>query len=396
MLIQLIGVLSGIFIVRMLPTTEYAFYTIANTVLGTMTALGDAGISTGMMAQGGKVWNQKQELGRILATGLHMRRKFGLFSLIATLPFLFYLLLKNGAEAWVIALIAVSIIPTFYAQLTNSLLQVILKLHQDVYALQRNTLYVSLGRLGLIGILWFAPLSFIALLVTAIPRLLGNFRLKKIAGNFVALDHKPSPQYRRELLKVVKRVMPGNIYNALSSNIIVFIISVFGSTSNVAEVGALGRLVVIFTVLSMILNILVIPRYAKLPSNKTVLSKYMFYFIAVLTVVLSVILGIVYFFPEPILWVLGPKYSGLSQELFLIMLGAALSMFSGSLYTLMSNRGIIPNPFYFFPYILVIQIITLFFLDLSVVNEVLYFGIIPPVAGIVYRLIYFNITINRV
>ncbi len=54
-LIQALGFISGIIIIRLLPTEEYAFYTLANTMLGTMNILSDAGVSTGVMAQGGKV-----------------------------------------------------------------------------------------------------------------------------------------------------------------------------------------------------------------------------------------------------------------------------------------------------------------------------------------------------
>lgn len=396
LLIQIIGVLSGIIIIRLLPTNEYAYYTIANTILGTMTALGDGGLSTGLMAIGGKVWSSRKGLGEVLKTALIMRQKFAVISFIVVFPFLVYLLASNGASFSIILLISIMLIPTFYAQLTDSLLQVIPKLHQDIYSLQKNTLYVNIGRLCMMPILFVGPFSYIALLVTAIPRVIGNFRLRKIALKFVDSGSSFSNEIRDKIFAIVKRVLPGNIYNAVSSNIIVFIMSIFGSTSNVAEVGALSRLVVIFTVLSMVLNILVVPRYAKIPDNRDLLEKYLWLFVSFIVGISAIVLTFVYFFPEPVLWVLGAKYAGLQQELFLIMLGAALSMLSGSLYGIMSNRGIIPNPYYFFPFILVVQVITLAFLNLSDLIEVLYFGIIPPIAGIVYRLIYFKKVLNHI
>src|SRR5690349_4585514 len=66
-LVQGAGLICGILIIRLLPTNEYAFYTLANTMLGTMTVLADGGISTGVMAQGGKVWQSKAELGTVLS-----------------------------------------------------------------------------------------------------------------------------------------------------------------------------------------------------------------------------------------------------------------------------------------------------------------------------------------
>lgn len=59
-MVQAIGFISGILVIRLLPTHEYALYTLANTMLGTMTLLADGGIATGVMSQGGKVWQDKQ------------------------------------------------------------------------------------------------------------------------------------------------------------------------------------------------------------------------------------------------------------------------------------------------------------------------------------------------
>ena len=42
--VQVVSFISGIVIIRMLSVTEYALYTLANTMLGTMTILSDAGI----------------------------------------------------------------------------------------------------------------------------------------------------------------------------------------------------------------------------------------------------------------------------------------------------------------------------------------------------------------
>lgn len=75
-LVQLTGLISGILIIRLLPTNEYAFYTLANTMLGTLAVLAGGGISTGGMSEGGKVWRDKARLGGVLATGLKLRRKF--------------------------------------------------------------------------------------------------------------------------------------------------------------------------------------------------------------------------------------------------------------------------------------------------------------------------------
>ena len=63
LIVQAIGLVSGIIVIRLLSTSEYGLYTLANTMLGTMIILADGGISAGVMAQGGKVWQDKNQLG---------------------------------------------------------------------------------------------------------------------------------------------------------------------------------------------------------------------------------------------------------------------------------------------------------------------------------------------
>ncbi|WP_304199590.1 hypothetical protein [Flavobacterium alvei] len=94
-IVQAVGFVCGILIIRLLSVEEYAFYTLANTMLGAMTVLSDGGISTGVMAEGGKVWQDKEKLGRVLVTGLEMRKKFGVISLMVSLPILLYLLIQK-------------------------------------------------------------------------------------------------------------------------------------------------------------------------------------------------------------------------------------------------------------------------------------------------------------
>jgi len=96
-LVQGLGFVAGILIVRRLPIAEYAYYTIATALLSTMTALADGGIGAGVISQGGKVWKDPVELGKVVASGLALRRRFALLSAVAV-PFLIYFLRKHGAS----------------------------------------------------------------------------------------------------------------------------------------------------------------------------------------------------------------------------------------------------------------------------------------------------------
>ncbi|MDR2475779.1 MAG: hypothetical protein LBD45_07955, partial [Bacteroidales bacterium] len=273
-IVQAVGFISGILVIRLLPVEEYALYTLANTMLGTMTVLSDGGISTGVMAQGGKVWQDKQKLGAVLATGLDLRRKFAGFSLIVSLPILAYLLLHHGATWITTILITASLIPAFYAALSDNLLQIPVKLHQAITPLQRNQVEVGIGRLILTGLTLFAfPWAFVAIIASGIPRIWGNVRLRKIASGFINEEEGGDDGERKEILKVVKRILPVSGYYAFSGQITIWLMSTFGNTASVAQLGALGRLSAILSIVSAIIAMFVVPRFTRIKNNKILLTK---------------------------------------------------------------------------------------------------------------------------
>ena len=73
-LVQLIGFAAGILLVRRLDQHEYALFTIANTMQGTINVLADIGISIGLVSIGGRVWQDGHRFGQLISTGLKLRR----------------------------------------------------------------------------------------------------------------------------------------------------------------------------------------------------------------------------------------------------------------------------------------------------------------------------------
>jgi O-antigen/teichoic acid export membrane protein len=207
--IQFINLLSGILIIRLLPVKEYALYTLANAMLGTMTVLADGGISTGVLSQGGKIWNDKKKLGSVIVTGLALRKKFAIVSLIIATPILAYLLKHNGASWLTTILIICALVPAFFAALSDSLLEVAPKLHQNISALQKNQILASLSRFIIISSsLILFPFTFIALLGNGITRMWANIRLRRISSRHADYEQDFDPKIEKEIITIVKRSVP--------------------------------------------------------------------------------------------------------------------------------------------------------------------------------------------
>jgi O-antigen/teichoic acid export membrane protein len=338
------GLLCGVLIIRSLSVTEYAWYTVANMILGMMTILADGGISAGVMSEGGKVWQDPKGLGKTLATGLYLRRKFAIGSLAVGIPILVYLLIHHGAGYVTIALIICSLVPSFFAALSDSLLEVVPKLHQDIGSLQRNQIVVAILRFIFTIPLYVFPLTFVAILASGFSRIYGNIKLKGITEKFVSKSD-PDEIIKHQIIKVVRRILPGAIYYCISNQITIFLMSFFGNTISIGQIGALSRLSAGLTVLSMIFNMLIVPRFARLIADFSILKRRYLQIISINFLFLVLIVLCTYLFSSPLLFILGKEYSKLNYELLLVVMAGCASLFSGCNFALSSSRGWVISPF---------------------------------------------------
>jgi len=347
LLIQGIGFACGILVIRLLSTQEYALFILANTMLGAMTMLADSGISNGIMAESGKVWQEKDKLGDVLATGLSLRKQFGIISLIITLPVLGYMLIMHGASWLMVALIVAAVIPAFFAALSDSILEIVPRLHQDVKPLQRNQIEVAIGRLIITGLFLFIfPFASFALIANGIPRIYGNLKLSSIAARHVSEYGRPDPQVRKAIMKGVKRTLPIVVYHCISGQISIWLISIFGATESIAQIGALGRLSIIFSLFTSVFSTLVVPRFSRMiESKKELLTKFLLIQLITLTIS-STLLLCIWLFSDQILWVLGKKYFGLNHQLLLVGAINCVGLLGVVCSQLILSRGWFLKPYF--------------------------------------------------
>ena len=350
LVIQVISFASGILIIRLLPTHEYALYTLANTMLGTVIVLADGGITNGVMSQGGRVWQDRARMGAVVATGLELRQKFAVVSLVVAIPILLYLLRHHDASWTTAALLVGALIPAFFAALSGGLLEVAPRLHQDIAALQKTQIGVNFGRLVVLCLTLFVfPFASMAVLGAGLPQVWGNRRLRRITLAYADWRQPPNPAVRREILAIVKRLLPDAIYYCLSGQITVWLISLTGSTAAVAQVGALGRLGMALSLFGVIISTLVTPRFARLPSGSPLLLKRYFQLQAGLVVLGLGIVGGTWLFADQLLWVLGKNYANLQTELVLNMAAGSIGLIYGASFSLCTFRGWVINPLIFIP-----------------------------------------------
>src|SRR4051795_10888272 len=69
-IVQVVGFLSGILLIRHLDQREYGYFTIANSMQGTLNTLADIGISVGLVSIGGRVWQGRNPFCGLIKNAL--------------------------------------------------------------------------------------------------------------------------------------------------------------------------------------------------------------------------------------------------------------------------------------------------------------------------------------
>jgi O-antigen/teichoic acid export membrane protein len=394
--VQLISLVSGILVIRMLQPEEYALYTLANTMLGTMTVLADGGISTGVMSQGGQVWKDRDKLGTVLATGMDLRRKFAVGSLLVSIPVLIYLMRHHQASWLMSVLIVLSLIPSFFMALSGTLLQIAPKLRQDIAPLQKNQVYMNIGRLLLLALTIFIfPFAFVAVLAAGLPQIWGNINLRKISAGYADWHKTPDPQIRQDIMKMVRRLLPMGIYTCLSGQITIWLISLFGTTKGVAELGALDRLSMVLSFITMVFGTVILPRFSRLPNTKGLLMRRFVQIQSGLLALSACIIFTAWLFSAQILKVLGPNYSNLTNEVVLKIIISCLGIIATSTFSLFTSRSWAINPFVSIPVSIASIALGVAFIDISSLRGVLFLNIMIQLVQVTMNVTYSFIKISR-
>lgn len=375
-LIQFLTLLTGLVVVRLLSIQEYAYYTIVNAMIGTLTVLTDGGASQSVLSQGGKVWRDREALGGVVAGGLKLRKRFASVAVLVSTPVAWILLRNQGASPGVAALLILCSLPTFLSALTSQLLEVVPRLHQSLWPLQRiQVLGNCLRIVAVVGAVAAAPVAWVASLASGAAQLWSTWRVRKLALTFADWHRPPDPESWRTMIAYVKRALPGAVYFAFAGQITVWLISLFGNIQSVAQVGALTRLGMVFNLITSVFGLVITPRFARLADRgrASVLGRF-WQVQGVFVVLLVVIVFVVAQFPATALRVLGSGYEGLTNEVVLMAAGSALGVMAGIAFSLAAARGIIIAPVTSMVYSVLVQVVLILSLPLDTVAGVLWLG----------------------
>jgi O-antigen/teichoic acid export membrane protein len=386
-IVQVVGFLSGILLIRHLDQREYAYFTIANTMQGTLNTLADIGISVGLVSIGGRVWQDRHRFGQLVKTASHLRRKLGAISAVVITPILFFMLLKNGAPTPYTFVLIALVLAGLSVQLALGVLGVVPRLLSDIRRIQTIDLVGASVRLLILVALMFLFLnSAVAVAVGSATLYLQYWMLRRYAARVIDLDAPENEEDRSAMQHFIRKLAANAVFFCFQGQITIFLIGFFGRDINsVAEVGALGRLAMVFTVLTNLLTNVFGPAFARCQDPKRLRWQYGMIVGGVTAFSVALITAAV-LFPGAFLFVLGGKYAHLEQELVLMVSGAVVGALTATFWTLNASKAWIAGSWLYIPLTLAAQIALIPVTDFSSVRSVLMFNLLSALPNLLLNL----------
>lgn len=340
-LAQVAQIATALLVIRTLPKEGYAWYSMIIALQGAMTTFGASGMGPAMMAMGGPVAHDPQKLGAVIASSLQLRRLLVLVASVVAFPVYAYLLHRNGCPPLVSAAMLLAAAIMLLQAIRQELLVFPLNLNQQYHVPQIANFLMHFGRGVLIGglvlvacngpvLYLFAGilLTFVVLHFYLAPRAVA------FASRSAAQDSKLLPRFRSFALN---GVLP-SLSAIFQAQIGIFLISIFGNVSSVADLGALMRLgLVTFIPLAAIQSILV-PRLARAQTTKGAMRIYL------VAVGISAIFGVlfvvaVHLMRDQVAFLFGEEYATLNKVVTLYAFSLAVVVFAATCESVVNARG---------------------------------------------------------
>lgn len=380
--VQLIGAVAGLVIVRSLTKADYALYAVANSGLSMFNVLADTGIGPTMRSIGGEVHSDRARLSQLVATATNLRHWFAVMAFVVSVPVTVWMLRSNGASYSKVIALSIVVVCASWPLLTATVLREAALLLRKYRKVQFADSASSAVRLTLVAAFATRLDCFLGLVCAAVGNWVQWYVYRRRAGDEIDCDAPISAEFRSRALSIVKPMLPNVLFFCFQGQITFVLLTLFGATTGLADVAALGRLSALLAVFSAIFHNILAPQFARCQDPQHLLKLY-FGFLSLAAIGLLPALIVAWLWPKPLLWILGGTYSGLERECFLVVAAGCLSQFAGAMLWLNFSRAWIrcygfANIFS----IVVVQTAWIMLFDVSTVHGVILFSIVSAAAPI--------------
>lgn len=373
-------------LVRALAKQDYAWFTIASSMSAVLNALNDGGVATAVISMGGAIWQDRRRFSALITAAYAMLWRAALLGGGVMAPLLAWLLREKDASWQTMVILVVLVVgPQWLANRTFTLSSVN-RLHSRIRELQvaelaaastRFVLTLVPAALGFVNVYLALGAAVIGLVVQSMVVRRQVVPLLDLPG-----EEAEVREYRGHIGSVMKSMYPNVVFTCVQSQLATGLLAVFGSTSQVADLGALSRLSFFANFIGAPVHHIIGPAFARCSDAR----RLRWLFVGVLTgylVVLGAFVGFVGWQAGFVLQLFGSKYAHLNHELFLVAVAVAMMFINLVFSSLNFSRGWVRWTWINIPLTLAVQSAAAFFLRMDTVEGAAYLMIATACANLV-------------
>ncbi|SNT27873.1 Membrane protein involved in the export of O-antigen and teichoic acid [Granulicella rosea] len=335
--LQGLGILGGLIMVRRLSVEAYAQVGLATGFQALVATLMDLGFASTIIPLVGAQHGDRRLVGRYVRAAKRLRdRSFFILGPLAGLCFI--AMMHKHHWGWPIQTILVaSVLAYLYSGGKLSYHAAPLFLYgklrefyvpQVIPALLRVGAFLALATAGWLNAGAATALTALALVASA-------ELIAKKSEPYLVWPAKDDRATEREIVRYVMPAAPAMIFSAFQSQISLFLVSIFGSTVDLAQIAALGRIGGLFAIFT-IFNVTVVEPYIARLERGRVLRNFIGLF-SIATLGSIPVVALAFLRPQFYLWILGAKYRDLGPDLGWLIFGACINYLAGLLWIM--NRA---------------------------------------------------------
>lgn len=332
---QALGLGAGVLWVRSLPVDEFAVYTMATSVITLAAILSDLGAGSALQYFFHLWRGDPTRFAPFVHTVRSLRRWLGLLISPVLLIAAGFGVVRD-ARVWPTALAASLVLGSVFVQQEASIRLVVLRLQGEWGRVYRSD--VALAGLRLAAAASLSVLRAATVTTALASNLMATLVASRLARLVGLPQSRGGPGVQRQVFRFLLPILPDTLFFAFQGQLVIWIAAMAGTTRQVAEIGALARIGLLFAVPQGLAVNYLVPRLANRHDHGGFRAATVRYSVFLLLLATGVA-GLAAAVPWAFLWILGERYRALTAGLLVVVTNAALSVLSAFFVQVNRMRG---------------------------------------------------------
>jgi len=384
--------ISGLLIVNLMAKDQYAIYTFFLACTTLVSGISEVGLAHCAMPVVGTRAGEPRWVVAVMHQIFRLRWLLLAVGVVLVVPYGIYSAEGHGWTRWPQVTAALVIVLCVTLSLRDQYLHTVLLLLGHIATLNRAAITSYAVRFVLVALVLLLPMDdfgVAALFVAAAAATAVSIRVQARAWTRLGLEDARLDEPERrwvdgELRRIATPLVPSALFFHVQGVVTVFIVSWFGTTAMMAEVGALGRLAMILVVLDRVTSMLLFPALARAETGPRFLRLVLRVHAAYLVLMLLIFCSAV-FMPGAWMLLLGQQYAEQTPYLWMAVGSAILMNAAAFAFRTLAGRGATARQWITIPLVLALQAAFVFGVGVDTLPLVLAFNLATAALHFVYQ-----------